>query len=218
MSETSAKHQQGEALSALFDGEALELELRRVLKTAADDSDVNGRWTRYQMISASMKNEMPAVPFADLSSSISAAIANEPVHTTTAAANTAVSSKKSFWSGVGRFAVAASVAGAVVLGVQFAPNDLNNQVVDSTPSPVINNPASSIIDQSSGTQVRTVSEINNVPTKQQIIINENTQQQIRKEVEPQVNRLMLEHAQNASQNTQQGVLPYVRVPESSEAN
>ena len=39
-----------------------------------------------------------------------------------------------------------------------------------------------------------------------ITINEDTRQQL-KEAEGQVNRLMLEHAQNSAQNTQQGVLP-----------
>jgi sigma-E factor negative regulatory protein RseA len=67
------------------------------------------------------------------------------------------------------------------------------------------------------TTVRTVSNEATVikPEQQTIIINEATQEQL-KLAEEEINRLMLEHAQNASQNTQQGVLPYARVPESPE--
>jgi len=67
------------------------------------------------------------------------------------------------------------------------------------------------------TAISTVSNESSVSKpKTDTIITESTQQQL-KEAEDQVNRLMLEHAQNASQNTQQGVLPYARVPESSES-
>ena len=69
----------------------------------------------------------------------------------------------------------------------------------------------------------TISTVSNTVKNQQnssaertpINITESTKEQL-KQAEEEVNRLMLEHAQNASQNTQQGVLPYARVPETTE--
>ncbi len=218
MSETHVKQQLDESLSALVDGEISELELRRLLKANDEEyATLRENWAAYHVASSALNNDIPAVQLHDLSASISAAIDAEPAHTKVATS----APKKSIWAGVGRFAVAASVAGAVVLGVQFAPNDLNSQVAEVDPLPV--QPAQ--VPSSFGhgipvdTTVNTVSNENSTvaPTakKETIILNESTQKQLQ-QAEEQVGRFMLEHAQNASQNTQQGVLPYKRVPESSE--
>jgi sigma-E factor negative regulatory protein RseA len=218
MSETHVKQQLDESLSALVDGEISELELRRLLKASNEEyAALRENWSAYHMASAAVNKEIPAVQLHDLSASISAAIDAEPTHTS----SSKPVQKKSIWSGVGRFAVAASVAGAVVLGVQFAPNDLNNQVadVDSLPVQPAQVPSSFGHGIPVDTTVNTVSNENSTvktaPKKDTIILNESTQKQLQ-QAEEQVGRFMLEHAQNASQNTQQGVLPYKRVPESSE--
>jgi sigma-E factor negative regulatory protein RseA len=220
MSQSTVKQPLQESLSALIDGEASELEVRRLLK--ADDESfkvLRENWSRYQLVSNSMKkssHEEQAVDYRDLSLSISSAIADEPVHSVTEHNK----SKASIWSGVGRFAVAASVAGAVVLGVQFAPTGLDNQIVDNEAVTLPSSGVPSSFSQGlpSNTAVSTVSNEtggqNRNDERTPIIINESTKEQLRQS-EEQVNRLMLEHAQNASQNTQQGVLPYARVPESS---
>ncbi len=223
MSETPIKQRLDESLSSLVDGEIGELELRRLLKASDEEfSGLRDRWVRYQAGSAAIKQELPNVPFQDISASISAAIAEEPSYTGMSVNTTA--KKKTLWAGVGRFAIAASVAGAVVLGVQFSPNDVDGgQFAGSTPANPTASPSSSQVPSSfsqglpADTSVRTVSNepIQSQKEQKTIIINESTQKQLQ-QVEDDVNRLMLEHAQNASQNTQQGVLPYVRVPESSE--
>ncbi len=219
MSETSVKNVLDESLSALVDGEISELELRRLLK--ADDQafeELRGRWSSYQMTSASMKDDVPNVAFTDLSASISARIADEDSHSLTSNSSTK-NRKQSIWSGVGRFAIAASVAGAVVLGVQFAPSTIDGQVADiDTPASGVKVPSSFGHGLPTDTAISTVSNESNPVVKQQkeaIVITESTKQQLQK-AENEVNRLMLEHAQNSAQNTEQGVLPYARVPESSQ--
>lgn len=218
MSETHVKQQLDESLSALIDGEISELELRRLLKSNDEEyATLRENWSTYHMASAAINKDIPAIQLRDLSSNISAAIDDEPVY----AGSAPTVSKKSIWSGVGRFAVAASVAGAVVLGVQFAPNDLNKQIaeVDSVsvqPAQVPSSFGHGIpVDTTVSTVSNETSTVNNTPKKDTIILNESTQKQLL-QAEEQVGRFMLEHAQNSSQNTQQGVLPYKRVPESSE--
>lgn len=226
MNKTPVQQQLEESLSALVDGEATELELRRLLK--ADDeqyAELRQRWVTYQTASASIKKDLPAVDYVNLADSIMDAIADEaiPVAEQSVASSTvqAAANDKKFniWSGVGRFAVAASVAGAVVMGVQFIPGQQDNQVVDVAPVAAPSNGPSSAASFGQGVPndaaVSTVSSdsvVNSTQEKPTIVINENTKQQL-KDAEEQVQRLMLEHAQNAAQNTQQGVLPYARVPE-----
>lgn len=219
MSETPVKQQLEESLSALVDGEVTELELRRLLKASDEEyTALRENWLSYQTTSAAVSKDTPEIDFRDLSNSISAAIAQEPALST---AKTPVK-KQSMWSGVGRFAVAASVAGAVVLGVQFAPTDTgSSQIAGSTPVPAQSQstvPSSFNHGLPVDTSVRTVSNEpgigHNTQQKETIILNESTKQKL-KQAEEQVNRLLLEHAQNSSQNTQQGVLPYARVPEAS---
>ncbi|MFT5117662.1 MAG: sigma-E factor negative regulatory protein RseA [Kiritimatiellia bacterium] len=216
MSDSPVKQPLEESLSALVDGEITELELRRLLKASDEDfKGLRARWLRFNTASAGIKKDLPTGDFCDLSESISAAIDEEKTYSMSSKSTR----KSSIWSGVGRFAIAASVAGAVVLGVQFAPSGVNNEVADaeSTLAPFVNVPSSFGHGLPTDTTVRTVSNEATVikPEQQTIIINEATQEQL-KLAEEEINRLMLEHAQNASQNTQQGVLPYARVPESPE--
>ncbi|MFT7388644.1 MAG: sigma-E factor negative regulatory protein RseA [Candidatus Endobugula sp.] len=223
--QSTVKQPLQESLSALVDGEADELEVRRLLKADDKAFDVLRKdWSRYLLACSSIKSgktsaDERSIEYRDLSLIISAAIAEEPVHSTN---KTFTSGPKAgMWSGVGRFAVAASVAGAIVLGVQFVPNGADNQIVGSEPVtlPSFNVPISfaqglplnTVISTVSNEQSTQVRDNNRAP----IVISDSTKEQL-KRAEEQVNRLMLEHAQNASQNTHQGILPYARLPESTE--
>jgi sigma-E factor negative regulatory protein RseA len=207
--EKTAQDTLHESLSALMDGEATELELRRILKS--EDESLEERWHRYHLASAALRGEYKLDKPVDLASSISAAIQEEP------SLNVKSKDKGSnFWSNFGRFAVAASVAGAFVVGVQFAPNETVNNIAEApitTPAPALGQPQ-----LGNDTNVSVVSQDDSraiAPRpveKAPITINEDTRQQLQ-QMGDEINHLMLEHAQNASQNTQQGVLPYVRVPE-----
>ncbi len=206
--EQSAQQQLNESLSALMDGEASELELRRILK--ADTDEINEHWHRYQLASAALRGDVTLEKSVDLSFSISEAIADEPTY------SSKKKTKTSVWSNIGRFAVAASVAGAVVVGVQFAPTGPATNIASTPTTPSA--PVSGQLEIGGDTSVRVVDYNSQVPAETQqkpIIINEATQQQL-KQMEGEVNRLMLEHAENNSQNTQQGVLPFVRVPDAEQ--
>ena len=196
-----------ESLSALMDGEASDLEMRRLLKS--EGAELNARWQRYHIASAALKGELKAdgSVFEDsismnLAASISAAIDQEPA----LSVQSEKASGSGLWSNMARFGVAASVVGAVIVGIQFA--SLQTTTVATVPAQSATNPNSVL---SPDTTVRVVGQEAKGERKA-IIINEATQQQL-KDIKQEANRLMLEHAQNASQHTQQGVLPHVRVPE-----
>lgn len=101
-----------ESLSAVMDGEADELELRRVLAAAGEDPALRERWARYQL-ARDVMHKQAVRPGLDLASAVSAAIADEaePVPALPAAS--------SAWRQLGRLAVAASVTLAVLAGVRF---------------------------------------------------------------------------------------------------
>ena len=115
-----------ESLSALIDGEATELELRRVLERLGEGSELRETAINYQRIGAAIRHEPSAFANIDLSSSIRAAIADEfPPELEESAGDEkssgqkANSGKKAGWiANLTRFAVAASVAVAAVVGVQ----------------------------------------------------------------------------------------------------
>ncbi|MBV2134715.1 sigma-E factor negative regulatory protein [Pseudomonas sp. MAP12] len=103
----------GESVSAVMDGEADELELRRVLAATGEDPEVRARWGRYQL-ARSVMHKQTVMPGLDLAAAVSAAIAAEA-----APAPAPVVQAKSLWQQVGRLAVAASVTLAVLAGVRF---------------------------------------------------------------------------------------------------
>ena len=114
-----------ESLSALIDGEATELELRRVLDRLGESSELRETAINYQRIGAALRHEPSAFANIDLSSSIRAAIADEfpPEHEESAvdekSSNQKANSGKAGWiANLTRFAIAASVAVATVVGVQ----------------------------------------------------------------------------------------------------
>jgi Negative regulator of sigma E activity len=97
-----------ESLSALMDGEATELEVRRILKESSGDPLHRDKWHRYQLASAAMKRDLPP-SFVDLSSKISEALDQEPAHSTRFSG---------FYQSLGKVAIAASVTMVAVFGVQ----------------------------------------------------------------------------------------------------
>lgn len=105
-----------ESLSALMDGEAGELEVRRVLQATEQDPAVRGTWERYQVARAVMHKEAWQGNI-DLSAGIAAALADEP------AIGAPQKQASGVWQTVGKFAVAASVTVAVLVGVRMVNQD-----------------------------------------------------------------------------------------------
>ena len=103
-----------ESLSALMDGESEELELRRVL-AHKDTEMINKTWAGFHRSKDAMEGQVSPFSDWDISSKVSAALANETIEVVTEKEAKA----QSFWlKPVAGLAVAASVMMAVVVGVQ----------------------------------------------------------------------------------------------------
>ena len=244
----SRKQNIEESLSSLVDGEASDLEIRRILKTCDKNPSLRRRWARYQLVSQLLKNSQPieANAFAvdiDLSERIRSSIAEENAinmrssQIKTRAASTpnqqaaesdSVASKlkrnvKSMLPDIGRFAVAASVATVVILGAQYSatddPSSTVTVVASESPAPL----SEQVVYEGlvSKNMVQTASYSTNVgkaaiqASKQPMTISSGGLEQSShdmQDLQQQLNRLMLEHVENVSQNNYQGILPYARVP------
>ncbi|AEF02402.1 MULTISPECIES: sigma-E factor negative regulatory protein [Alteromonas] len=116
--------QQQENLSAFMDGE---IDGDAIIDAIKQDEELQAKWQRYHVIRGAMRKEASVAPQLDITASVAAALENEPA---------IVAPKASRWRSIpvlgsvvsggvvpfakqsGQFAVAASVAVAVILGVQ----------------------------------------------------------------------------------------------------
>lgn len=69
-----------ESLSALMDGEAGDLELRRILKELPNDSDLEQKWERYHLIRAVLQQEVHSSASVNILAGVRAQLADEPVY------------------------------------------------------------------------------------------------------------------------------------------
>lgn len=115
-----------EEISALADGEASELEVRRILKSMSSDGDANKEgalaWKRIHLMGSLMRDEQTPFLDVDISSRVSEALLNE--------ASPAPKSFMTKWlEAAGKTGIAAAVAVGVLLGVQqFPSQDLSTEV------------------------------------------------------------------------------------------
>jgi len=215
--QTTAIH---ESLSALMDDQASEMELLRVLKATEQQPELRQRWANYQMISASMRNEVPEAPYVDLSSFISKALEDESVHSV-------VVVEKTWLHRVGRMAIAASVAGAVVVNGQLSGFGVNSgEAGDEAVLAVSGAPSISGAVPSNALpagfrapefSARTVSSHKSMPAAvAPTLVKRAPSVQVNRRPSPEVQaylqQVMQLHADNASVNTGRGVLSYARVP------
>lgn len=113
--------QKHEQMSAFMDGE---LPASSVIDSVGEESELRDKWNRYHLARSVMRNELPDGKLIDISASVAAALDAEPV---VLAPNATKSNSlfSQFTAKVipfakqsGQFAVAASVAAAVIIGVQ----------------------------------------------------------------------------------------------------
>lgn len=111
-----------ESLSALMDGEADELELRRTLNEISEKEELRSRWERYHLISAVMKRE-PQVDHSRIKAGIWAELdlADDSYSDDIlVSSNSTQESGVRSWGGtLGKITVAATVALAVVFSVDL---------------------------------------------------------------------------------------------------
>jgi len=218
-----------ESLSALLDGEATELETRRILANSESNLEIRSTWSRYHVASRAMRGESTGVTTLDLSSSIAAAIADEPVYSDVASG--AANDKQHFYGGaiashIGKLAIAASVAVVAVFAanqimVQTVTPDSSVEVarVANVPSAQEDLSSASNLPMGYGTpglSVRNVStdggqleqrRYNNAPFE---FVPRADAQATNPAVEEFLRQLMAEHANVGSEA--QGTMPFERVP------
>ena len=124
-----SEHSLEQALSALMDGEASELELQRVLRHL-DEPEVRRAWQNLHQLRSAMHQE----PFAavDVSAGVMAALADAAMDDNPQTDAADQSPKAAGWKNWQRMAVAASVTLAVLGGVRFY-----NQVQLPSAEPVL---------------------------------------------------------------------------------
>jgi len=226
MAENTVNQSTLESLSALVDNEASELELHRLLKQSESSAEVRETWARYQMASAAMRGDVASGSYVDLSAAISAAISEEPAHAVNDESPIQAKAQRRWWQAAGRFAVAASVAGAVVLGAQQYQAQLLGGARDaevaeaSTASQSVPLPAGFT---APSFNTRTVSSHDRyapnpgmAESRKVLIVPRQGENSLpdaasKREIQNHLNQLMLEHAEHAALNSGRGMLPFARV-------
>ena len=206
-----------ESVSALVDGEASEIELHLILKQldadhANQDQSVGSKWSRYQSVSQAMAG-LP-LGGVDISESVSHAIADEPTYATKL-----LSTVKSKFYSMGRFAVAASVAFVAIIGVQqlnqvspLQPQTIDASFVASQPQDQLKGPASQYpAGFQPNVQARTVNASNGVKLSSQPLIIKLTSADIEALNDQRMRNYLNEITRNQSRavatSVTQGVLP-----------
>lgn len=124
-----------ESLSALVDGE---LQNESILGELCHDPELMQKWQGYHLVRDTLRKELPAQLDFDIAANVAQALADEP---------TLLAPKKSAWRdwpvignvvplvrNAGQFAIAASVAAAVIFGVQSYNKPVEVEPSFSAPS------------------------------------------------------------------------------------
>lgn len=199
-----------EGVSALMDGEAEELELRRLL-SGEHASSVNETWQRYHQVRDVLRGHHEVEPFRqlDISLQVSAAIAEEN------GSNQIddKSRRRPAWlRPVAGFAVAASVAAGLVVSIQATNQSLPGALPEVSSAPIASNRAYPVAGNSmqaaAGSAPRAVV---NYPTQQLPVATLATQSTANQEAQQHLEKYLLRHTENAALNTGQGVMTFARV-------
>jgi sigma-E factor negative regulatory protein RseA len=217
-----------ESLSALMDNEASELELQRLLKALDADPELKSTWSRYQIASAGLNGKIPVMASSDFAQRVSAAIAAEEAHRYTQPSTPVdadvVAMPARWWQQAGRVAVAASVAGALIMGVQqyqaVAPQatGVGDNAVAAAPvageSKGANLPSGINAPALSARTVAVQSGYEARPQENRRVMfvpRQEVAPVYNEDISTYVNQLIQEHTDSASMNAGQGMLPYTRV-------
>ena len=199
----------GESISALVDGEADDLELRRLL-ASADSEGVRGTWRDYHLQRDMLAGVDMAFAHIDISQRVQAALADE--------AQPAVAAGSRWWRPLASVAVAASVATVVVIGARGFNATSDSSAVAQTqpafnsnrnfaaPSPLINAPVAGNVPVSA--QFNALVPANGV---QQVALDPDQLAQQR------LQQYLLRHTERAALNNGQGVINFAKVSQLNDA-
>ncbi|HSC67198.1 MAG TPA: sigma-E factor negative regulatory protein [Cellvibrio sp.] len=232
-----------ESLSALMDNQVSELELQRLLKALDADPEIKSTWSRYQLASAGLKGNLEVMASGDFASRISAAIDAEetysqkpeivdqapPVQSITnngVIAGNVVAMPMRWWQQAGRVAVAASVAGALIVGVQQYQSGGAPQTAEVAANTSVVKPVATVETKAANLpsginapalSARTVAVQSGYESRPQenrrvmFVPRQEAAPIYNEDISTYVNQLIQEHTDNASLNSGQGMLPYTRV-------
>lgn len=203
-----------ESLSAFIDGEASELETHRLLKQSQDD-DIRQTTFRYHLIGEAMRHETHQLSGIDISSAVSAAIKEEPAFqsSATVASKSTVTRWLQPFAGV---AVAASVAFAVIVGVQVFQTEsvepgqqlaaTNSEQAAETNAKYTGAGLGARPQLASSPQVATpvAAPANSLRLFQQ-------QQRLDQATQTRIQSYLMQHAEHSTLINGQGILPFARV-------
>jgi len=190
-----------ESVSALLDGEADELELRRLLASAQQD-EVRSAWRDYHLQRDSLAGVDMRFAHLDISGRLQAALADEKTPT--------VSGR--WWRPLTSVAVAASVAAVVAVGVRNF-NTAPSSVVPGSAAEVAQVPtaapaAGRVYPAQPGPTLGNVAvsaQLSDVPALQPVSLNPDELAQER------LQRYLLRHTERAALTNGQGLINFVRV-------
>lgn len=234
MTEQTTAGSLSESLSALMDNQVSELELQRLLKATASDKALQNTWSRYQLGSAALRKDLPCLAPNDFMARMSAALDAEETYSAPSTTGQVapiqgtkgvVALANNWWHQLGRVAIAASVAGALVVGVQqyqlqapeaqdFAANSAV-PVPSSTAESQATHLPSGI--NAPGLAARTVAMQSGYEARPQenrrvmFVPRQAASPVYNEDVSVYVNQLIEAHSDNASLNSGQGMLPFTRV-------
>jgi len=186
-----------ESVSALMDGEADELELRRLL--ASDDAVVRTAWHDFHLARDGMAGVDMRFAQMDISQRVQAALADDVV--------AAPSLTARWWRPVASFAVAASVATVVAVGARhFNADSGDNSAVAqaSIPTPTANGRVFAAPVQSGVGNVAVSATLNTSPLQPVSLDPDQLAQQ-------RLQQYLLQHSERASLNNGQGAITFARV-------
>ena len=182
-----------ESLSALYDGQADELEARRALNEAAHDPALADQWQRYSMIGDMLRQQGSGQADIDLSGSIMHKIENKAVE---------VQPDTTHWSRkwFAQAAVAAGVAFTLLIGLNATQDaaTVSPQLAEQTQIQLAPSAAANPLALQASTIAR--------PAEQSPAV-----QAIQAQLQKEIQAYMIRHAEHAAANGQQGLLPLARV-------
>jgi len=239
MSDDQKQNQLFESVSALVDNQASPLELQRILALSEKSNGVRTRWHRYHLARAILRGEANGLMTTDISDCVRAAIADLDIkidgngdETASPTASSNIQNKpaknySAWYAPFGRVAIAASVALAVVIGLQQMPQPATTDM--NLANGEFSNASSDYqiadINSSANLNRLTVQNVSSDsfsrPTdsdRPQAVYDfeaQRLQQMEEERVRHAINRLMLEHAQQSSLDQSVGLTPFIRVSDSA---
>lgn len=186
-----------ESVSALADGEADELELRRLL--ASDDESVRVLWRELHLVRDSMTGADMRFAQIDISQRVQAALAEE------AAPRRSLTER--WWRPAASFAVAASVATVVAVGARYFNQDTDSSVAQSgAAAPIVSGRVYPAPLQA---------PVGNVAVSATADAHDSPLQQVAPDpdrlAEQRLQQYLLQHSERAALNNGQGVITFARV-------